>query len=126
MRDPLLRFVREVSGNELLTINVNLRHDVPASSWAFGSTTEWQKNARQVRLDEVSLNQPSFGLLSAFVENKDVAGMTLRARVGNLLGQRNRFSRTIFADRAAGQIAFSERRDRQFGTIFSFDVEGSF
>ncbi len=126
VRDPLLGFVREVSGNELLTINLNLRHDVPASSWAFGSTTEWQKNARQVRLDEVSLNQPSFALLSAFVENKDVAGMTLRARVGNLLGQRNRFSRTIFADRAAGQIAFSERRDRQFGTIFSFDVEGSF
>ena len=28
--------------------------------------------------------------------------------------------------RAAGQIAFSERRDRRFGTVFSFDIEGSF
>ena len=79
-----------------------------------------------MRLDEIFLNQPSFAFASAFVENKDVAGMTLRARVGNLLGQRDRFSRTVFDDRAAGQIAFIERRDRRFGTIFTLDVEGSF
>lgn len=126
VRDPLLGFVREVSGNDLFDLNINLRHDVPASAWAFGGTTEWQKNAREVRLDEIFLNQPSFGLVSAFVENKDVAGMTLRARVGNLLSQRDRFERTVFADRAAGIAAFSERRARRFGTIFSFDLEGSF
>jgi hypothetical protein len=50
----------------------------------------------------------------------------LRARVGNLLDQRDRFDRTVFADRAAGRIAFSESRARRFGTIFTFDVEGSF
>lgn len=126
VRDPLLGTLREVSGNDLFDLNVNIRHDVPDTAWAFGGTTEWGKNARNVRLDEVFLNQPSFAFVSAFVENKDVAGMTMRARVGNLAGQRDRFSRTVFADRAAGQVAFSERRDRRFGTIFSFDVEGSF
>jgi hypothetical protein len=50
----------------------------------------------------------------------------VRARVGNLLDQADRFERTVFANRTAGQAAFSERRDRRFGTIFSFDVEGSF
>ena len=85
-----------------------------------------EERPRSTRLDEVSLNQPSFAFLSAYVENKDVAGMTLRARVGNLLGQRDRFERTVFTDRAAGIAAFTERRDRRFGTIFSFDVEGSF
>jgi hypothetical protein len=126
VRDPLLDFVRQVSGTELFAFNLTFRHDVPATDWAFGGDTGWEKNARGVRLDEIFLNQPSFGFASAFVENKDVAGMTLRARVGNLLGQRDRFSRTVFDDRAAGQIAFSERRDRRFGTIFSFDLEGSF
>ena len=126
VRDPLLGNVREVSGNDLFSFNLNFRHDIPSTDWAFGGDTGWEKNARQVRLDEISLNQPSFAFASAFVENKDVAGMTLRARVGNLLDQRDRFSRTVFTDRAAGQIAFSERRDRRFGTIFSFDVEGSF
>jgi outer membrane receptor for ferrienterochelin and colicin len=126
VRDPLFGFVREVSGNELFVFNVTFRHDVPATDWAFGGTTEWEKNARQVRLDEIFLNQPSFAFASAFVENKDVAGMTLRARVGNLLSQRDRFERTVFADRAAGLAAFTERRDRRFGTIFTFDLEGSF
>lgn len=126
VRDPLLGFVREVSGNELLTLEFSLRHDLQGTAWAFGGSGDWTKNAREVRLDEIFLNQPSFAYVSAFVENKDVAGMTLRARVGNLLGQRDRFERTVFSDRAAGAIAFSERRDRRFGTIFTFDVEGSF
>ena len=41
-------------------------------------------------------------------------------------GQRDRFERTVFTDRAAGVAAFTERRDRRFGTILRFDVEGSF
>ena len=126
VRDPLLGTLREVSGNELLVVEFRLRHDVPGSNWAFGTRGDWTKNARAVRLDEVSLNQPSFAQMFAFLEHKDIAGMTLRARVGNLLGQRDRFERTVFTNRAAGQIAFAERRDRRFGTIFSFDVEGSF
>ncbi|NJO34700.1 MAG: TonB-dependent receptor [Rhodospirillales bacterium] len=126
VRDPLIGNIRSVSGTDLIDLNLNLRHDVPGSSWAFGGQGEWEKNGREVRLDEVFLNQPSFAFVSAFVENKDVAGMTLRARAGNLLGQRDRFERTVFDDRATGQVAFSERRDRRFGTIFSFDVEGSF
>lgn len=126
VRDPLLGTQREVSGNELLRFEFRVRHDVPGSDWAFGTRGDWAKNARNVRLDEVSLNQPSFAQMFAFLENKDVAGMTMRARVGNLLNQRDRFERTVFANRAAGQIAFSERRDRRFGTVFSFDIEGSF
>lgn len=126
VRDPLLGTRREVSGNELLVLEFRLRHDVPNSDWAFGTRGDWTKNARNVRLDEVSLNQPSFAQMFAFLENKDIAGMTVRARIGNLLDQRDRFERTIFSNRAAGQVAFSERRDRRFGTVFSFDVEGSF
>jgi hypothetical protein len=126
VRDPLLGFLRQVSGNELFTLEFRLRHDVPNSDWAFGTRGDWTKNVRNVRLDEISLNQPSFAQMFAFLENKDVAGMTVRARVGNLLGQRDRFERTVFTDRAAGIAAFSERRDRRFGTIVSFDIEGSF
>lgn len=126
VRDPLLGFVRPVSGTELVNLSLDLRHDVVGSAWAFGGTGNWEQNARAVRLDEVSLNQPSFAFLTAFVENKDVAGMTMRARVGNLMSRIDRFERTIFADRIADIAAFSERRERRFGTIFTLDVEGSF
>jgi hypothetical protein len=126
VRDPLMGFLREVSGNDLVDLSLNLRHDVPGSAWAFGGTGDWGKNARAVRLDEISLNQPSFAFVAAFIENKDVAGMTMRARIGNLLSQADRFERTVFADRTASIAAFTEQRDRRFGTIFTLDVEGSF
>ena len=126
VRDPLLGTVREVSGNELFTTEFRLRHDVPDTPWALGFRGDWKKNARAVRLDEVSLNQPSFAQVFGFLEHKDVAGMTVRARVGNLMDQKDRFTRTVFTDRAAGIAAFSERRERRFGTIFSLDIEGSF
>jgi hypothetical protein len=126
VRDPLLGTLRQVSGNELFTLEFRLRHDVPGSNWAFGTRGDWTKNARSVRLDEVSLNQPGFAQMFAFLENKDVAGMTMRVRVGNLLDQRDRFERTVFSNRAAGQVAFSERRERRYGTVFSLDVDGSF
>ena len=126
VRDPLLGFVREVSENELFDVEFRLRHDLAGTPWAFGTRGDWKKNARNVRLDEISLNQPSFAQAFAFLEHKDLAGMTVRARVGNLLGQRDRFERTVFTNRATGQFAFSERRNRHFGTVFSLDIEGSF
>lgn len=126
MRDPLLGFTRELSGNRLVDLSMNLRHDVSGTQWAFGAEGDWRENALAVRLDEVALDDPGFALLSAFIENKDVAGMTLRATLGNILSQRQEFSRTVFTDRANNLAAFSEERDRRFGTIFTLDVEGSF
>ena len=126
VRDPLLGNLRELSGNELIDLGMNLRHDLQGTAWAFGAAGDWRDLAPVVRLDEVALNNPGFAQLSAFVENKDVGGMTLRATVGNILGQRDRFARTVFANRAANLAAFSESRDRRFGTIFTLDVEGSF
>ncbi|MFO6448863.1 TonB-dependent receptor plug domain-containing protein [Erythrobacter sp. NE805] len=126
VRDPLLGTRREISGNELLSVEFRFRQDIPDSAWAFGVRGDWKKVAPSVRLDEVSLDQPSFAQGFAFLENKDVAGLTLRGRIGNLMNQKDRFRRTVFADRAAGIVAFSERRERRFGTIFSLDIEGSF
>lgn len=126
VRDPLLGTLREISGNELLSVDFRLRHDLQNTPWAFGLRGDWKKVARSVRLDEVSLDQPSFAQGFAFLEHKDVAGLTMRARAGNLMNQKDRFTRTLFSNRAAGIAAFSEKRERRFGTIFSFDIEGSF
>jgi hypothetical protein len=126
VRDPLLHNVRELSGNELIDMSMKLRHDLQGTVWAFGAAGDWRDLAPMVRLDEVALNNPGFAQLFAFVENKDVGGMTLRATVGNILSQRDRFARTVFANRAANLTAFSESRDRRFGTMFSIDVEGTF
>ncbi|MEQ8410792.1 MAG: TonB-dependent receptor plug domain-containing protein [Erythrobacter sp.] len=126
VRDPLLGTPRELSGNDIVDISTDIRHDFAGGVWALGGSANWEDNAPVVRLDEVALRTESFGFVSAFIENKDVGGLTLRANMANLIDRKNRFERTVFADRSAGLIAFSEARERRFGMIFTFEVEGSF
>ena len=126
VRDPLLGSSRELSGNDIVDLNADIRHDFAGGIWAVGGSANWEDNAPAVRLDEVSLRTESFGFVSAFVENKDVSGLTLRANVANLIDRTNRFERTVFSDRPAEVVAFSEERARKFGMIFTFEVEGSF
>jgi len=59
---------------------------------------------------------PTFA--GVFVENKDVFGLTVQFRAGNLLNARNRFDRT--------PVAFAESRNRLIGPIFRLTVKGSF
>lgn len=124
--DPLLGFTRRLSDNTLINLEGNIRHDFPGTPWAIGGAANWEKLARSVRLDEISLRSEPFGLISAFIENKDVAGLTMRANVGNITNRGDWFDRTVFIDRAAGIVDFVEDRDRTFGMIFTFAIEGSF
>ncbi|WP_338304627.1 TonB-dependent receptor plug domain-containing protein [Erythrobacter sp. Dej080120_24] len=126
VRDPLIGNKRELGGFRTASINADLRHDFRGTSWAVGGSANWSDNAPNVRLDEIALDRESFAFVSAFVENKDIAGLTVRASVNNLVNRKNRFDRTVFADRAAGIVDFVEDRDRTFGMIFTLAIEGSF
>ncbi len=124
--DPLLGTPRELSGNEFVEVEIELRQDFFGTPWAIGGFWRYDEQRPNVRLDEVfqRLNPPGF--LRLFVEHKDVFGMTARLRVANLLDRDNRLDRTIFVDRLNNIVDFREDRDRKFGTIFSVDIEGSF
>jgi hypothetical protein len=124
--DPLLGTPRELPANEMVNLRGNLRHDFAGKVWAMGGAFDWQDFAPTVRLDEVFERSFTFGFASVFVENKDVAGMTLRGSWGNLLDRTNKFDRTLFADRAAGLVNVTETRRRKFGQIFTLEIEGSF
>ncbi|MEO1489633.1 MAG: hypothetical protein AAFR88_09420, partial [Pseudomonadota bacterium] len=125
--DPLLGTPRELSGNQTISIETDLRHDFPGTSWAVGGRFFFDDRADNVRLDEIFVrNEPFPGFTSVFVENKDVRGVTLRLAVANPTNRQNQFDRTVFIDRAAGIVDFIEDRDREFGTIITFEIEGSF
>ena len=127
VRDPLLGFTREISGFRTFNLRSEVRHDIPETSWALGGSFFFDDNANNVRLDEIFVvNEPFPGFTSVFVENKDVHGVTLRLAVANLTNRKNLFDRTVFVDRAAGIVDFVEDRNRNFGTIFTFEIEGSF
>lgn len=124
--DPLLGTPRRVSDTNFLELEFRLRQDVQNTDLAAGFDLEWEDPVPFVRIDQVSLFQPSFAFASVYVEHKDIAGLTLRGRIGNIFNQRNDFARTIFTDRLNGIVAFAENRSRTFGTMFTLDIEGSF
>jgi hypothetical protein len=64
--------------------------------------------------------------LNAYVENKDVLGLTMRATAGNLLGAASILDRVNYAGRRTDPVSFVEVRRRKIGPIFSFLVSGTF
>ncbi|MEM9880071.1 MAG: TonB-dependent receptor [Pseudomonadota bacterium] len=124
--DPVTNASRRISGERLVSFDATLRQDVPQTQWAGGLTLSYNEDTPLVRVDEISVSQPGFDFLEAFFEYKDFYGVTLRLRAANITSRANNFFRTRFADRANDVIEFREERFRQFGTIFRFDIEGSF
>jgi hypothetical protein len=103
-----------------------LRHDVPETPWAWGASFNYQRNALNYRLTEVSRQYegPVFGQL--FVEHKDVLGLTARATLTNFLEGRSYLNRTVYVQRRTGPVDFYERRDRRIGPILSLSLSGKF
>jgi hypothetical protein len=91
-----------------------------------GASVDYDESTPSVRIDEVSFYNKSRGTANVYVENKDVMGLTVRANIWNLLGAENRFRRTVYADRLASDVLFSERRSRRFGFSYTLTIEGAF
>lgn len=126
LTDPLLGTRRQISQNNIHQYNLTLRHDVPKSDFAWGLGLEGFKSEADIRLDQTA----DFDILApfgfAFVEHKDVFGLTVQGWVGNLFGQGERFERVIFVDRRDGPIDFIEDRTRQYGLIYRLTISGTF
>lgn len=124
--DPLTGERIPVSENLRYEINLDLRHDIPRSDWAYGGGYFTFAQEPGVRLNQLSQFTFDNGEAYVFVENKDVFGLRVRAQVGNLTGTGEDFKRIVFVNRRTGPIAFTEDRKRSFGQVFSFEISGSF
>jgi outer membrane receptor for ferrienterochelin and colicins len=126
VEDPLTGEDRQISNSLLRAFEVGLRHDIPASDWAWGFNLSNSIYSFNTRLTEVGRQWEGPVWSSVFVENKDVFGLTVRAQIGNLTGARSMWDRTVYNGRRTGPIAFIEDRNRTIGPIFSFQIRGRF
>jgi len=125
--DPLTGEKRDLSSFNDRGLNLSYRHDIPDTDWAYGVNGNYSHVTRYVRLSEVGRQFEGPVFASAFVENKDILGLTIRASAGNLLNARSRLDRTVYRGRRnTAPISFIENRDRLIGPIFSLSVRGTF
>ena len=127
VRDPLSGEKRAISGNRDRWIEANFRHDIPGSDWAWGIDAEHGHFARSFYLTEINRSWEGPVWLAAYVENKDVFGLTVRAGVNNLLNARHRFERTVYdGRRLRDPVLYHQSNDQLIGPVFFFLVKGSF
>jgi hypothetical protein len=125
--DPFTGLDRPFSQDLDRLLEMDFRHDVPGSDWAWGSGLFTNTNVPYSRRREVGRDYEGPTFVNLFVEHKDVFGLTVRGIWGNVLGARNKFDRTVFdGDRPGAPVLFNENTDRRIGPIFRLRVSGDF
>jgi hypothetical protein len=128
LEDPLTGLRRPFNERMTRQLEVTLRHDIPNTQWAWGVTGFQYRQSAGFRLDQRFQFLDTPGSLGAFVEHKNVFGLTVRATVDNLLDTNESFSRTFFDGRrnaTNSNILFREDRDRFYGPVFSLSISGT-
>ena len=126
VRDPLLGELRPISGDRIVQALIDFRHDVSGTPLAWGTSLFINNEAPSFRPDQVYLSRRTKPVISAFIEHKDVLGLTVRATLRNLLGSRDAISRDVFAPRRDVALDFTERQERRISPFVILSVSGSF
>lgn len=127
VRDPLTGRSRPISETSNRLAEIEFRHDLPGTAWAYGADFTYEHVTPLYRLSEISHQFEGPNWLALYIENKDVFGLTVNARVNNLLNARSRLDRVVYTGfRDAAPIAFLEHRNRLIGPIFSLSIKGQF
>ena len=127
VRDPVTSRLRDFSGGRDRELEIDFRHDISGSDYAYGGSYAYNRNRPRFRVSEISLEEDTPNSASVFVEHKDILGMTVNLSATNLLGSRETVFRTIFdGPRSDGNVLFTEDRSFRIGPIFRFNVSGNF
>ena len=127
VRDPLTGDWRPISGIQNKWADFNLRHDIPHTQIAWGGEVSYSDYTKNYFLTEVSHSWEGPWFVSAYIEDKNVFGLTVRATVGNIFNARHRWTRTVYQDwRDNSPVAFYQDNNQLIGPIFSFSIKGTF
>ncbi len=127
LADPLTGIDRAFSYHYDRSTSISLRHDIPGSDWAWGGGMQYDHVLPYYRLGEVGLDYEGPIYTWAFIEHKDVFGLTVNLNVFNLTDGRAIFERTVYGGyRDTAPVLFVERRNMSVQPIFQLRVSGTF
>ncbi len=125
--DPLTDAKRSFSNFYDRRAELNLRHDIPSTDWAWGVGATYNHVQPSYRLSQVALEYEGPTYTYGFVEHKDFHGLTVNFQIFNLTDGRAIFERTVYDGlRTNGTVMFNESRDLSVQPIFRLTLKGSF
>ncbi len=127
VEDPLTGKSRSFSNHFDRGGDISLRHDIPGSDWAWGLGMQYRHVLPSYRLTEVARDYEGPIYTFAFIEHKDVFGLTANLQVFNLTNGRAIFNRTVYTGpRDSSSVLFIESRDLSVQPIFRLQLTGNF
>ena len=125
--DPVTGELRDFSGGRDREIDIDFRHDVPGTQWAYGGGYRYNRNRLSFRLNQIFAQFEGPDFVNLFIEHKDVFGLTVTADYRNLTGNDRRSVRSVFdGPRNTGPLLFQETRSQRIGTQVRLSVSGNF
>jgi hypothetical protein len=108
-------------------VEIDFRYDMPDSDWAFGAGYRHSGFNPYYRVAEFGFDYNIDRNPYVLIEHKDVFGLTVQARVNNLLEREAVLDRQLFTGpRGSSPLLFREERRREIGRVVNFTVKGSF
>jgi hypothetical protein len=130
VKDPLTGETRPITNFYDRWGTLSLRHDVPGTPWAWSAYINHNHYTKNYFLTEVYNAQDIPWLVGAYVEHKNVFGLTVRATVDNIfnfIDSRHTLDRVVYTGyRDRSPVSFYEKRDQLVGPLFSLSVKGTF
>ncbi|MEO1658689.1 MAG: hypothetical protein AAFR65_13325 [Pseudomonadota bacterium] len=127
VEDPTTLETRSISREPDWEYNIQFRHDIPSTPYAYGFEFEGVEDVVVYRVDEIAIANIPQPETEFFVEHKDLYGMILRLTVGNLLNVSYEQDRTRWEGRREQTpIDFIEDRERTDGRRFTLTLSGTF
>ncbi len=124
--DPVTFVPRPISDSQRYSFVFNLRQDVPNTQVAWGAELVAERSSPIYRLNQIAHNYLDRPRLTMYAEHKDVAGLTVRLSVRNLLYARESVERDAYVARRDGPISFRLRQSRDILPIVQLSISGSF
>lgn len=124
--DPVTGVRRSINGHLIYDYTIELRQDVPSTDIAWGLVLEGFKQEPFYQISDTQLagSEPPF--LMAYLEHKDIAGMSAKAAIGNLTNQKDNYWRRVYDGDRNGALLRTEEYSRAFGPIFTVELKGTF
>ncbi|MEM9937229.1 MAG: TonB-dependent receptor plug domain-containing protein [Pseudomonadota bacterium] len=124
--DPLTGDTRRINDDTIYYFNLEFRHDIPNTDWAWGLNYEDFHESPTFRVNSQRRFENRPGFMWGFIEHKDVFGMTASVFLANIADQDNQFTRVLYDPDRTGSIRRIEDRTRNFGNILTLRLRGNF